>query len=910
MGQGGRFVGRSRDLAALAQLEAQGERLITIHGPAGMGKTRLAREYARRVEEEKAIFLVDLASARSFEDVGLAVSAAFELPTTHFASAAHALASAARVLEERGPALVLLDNLEHLVDCAVDVLEPLLAARGATVLVTSRETLRVGGEAVLALEPLSLAGGEGEAPSEALELLLDRVRRCGAVDVDVPACADIARALDGIPLALELAAPRVGLLGAAAFRERLARPLDELTHAPRDAARHQRSLRGAIDGSWVLLEPTERAALADCSLFRGSFTLEAFGAVVAVDSSRTAVEMLQSLHDKSLVRRLVAGGGAAARFSLYLSIREYAAEKLAQDPGALAAARRRYVLFHLERGEALAEDITTVRAADVLDALGADRDELLAIVDLALEDPAGASLEHGARALLVLGDLYLARGPLPPFLTLLARFESVAEANGLSSALLAELHVLRGRAAHSRGQFDAACDAYTLARTLAKRIGSVELEARAFGGLAASESRRNASEEALRLFTESAALHRALGDDRREGIALRRESVSLRELGRLDEAYVVASRSAELLQASGDATYEALALTELGYIALEAGDLAVARAKGEQGERLATLTGHWLNKSLIDGYLGLVALAEGNLDEATARLSHGVAGRAHQVGPARYEGQAVGYLGVALLERGEVERAIEQIEIAVALLAGETERRCRIPFQAFLAAALAARGDVERAVELARDAASLVGQTDHRQHAVEVLAAVVLVTQAAEGGVLVPSMPAVAEASRVLAAASHHASPGKAAFDLRLALRHARHALARLGLAPPIGSPPTTMVTVDGDGEWFEVAGNTRTSLRRRPTLRLLLLELTRARIASPGRPVEVSRLLAAVWPNEQVVPHAAKNRVAVSISTLRKLGLRDLLASDARGYFLDPTVAFVWADRIEAPVPPTTTPA
>lgn len=126
-------MGRGGDLAALAQLEAEGERLITVHGAAGMGKTRLAREYARRVEEEKSVFFVDLTSARSFEDVGIAVTAAFDLSASHMGSAANTLSRAARILEERAPALVLLHNFEQLVDCAVEVIEPLLAARGATV---------------------------------------------------------------------------------------------------------------------------------------------------------------------------------------------------------------------------------------------------------------------------------------------------------------------------------------------------------------------------------------------------------------------------------------------------------------------------------------------------------------------------------------------------------------------------------------------------------------------------------------------------------------------------------------------------------------------------------------------------------------------------------------------------------
>ena len=606
MGHGLRFIGRTSDLAHLAELETSA-RLITIHGAAGMGKTRLAREYARRVEEEKWVLFVDLTTCRTLEDAGIALAQAFAIPTTAGDIAAQVLEQAVPRLAARAPALVLLDNFEQLAEHAVEIVSPLLEAPGVTVLVTSRETLRMGDEAVHELEPLSLPALGGDArSSEALALLLDRVQRAGTLPsvIDVETCAEIVRELDGLPLALELAAPRIALLGAAEVRARLGSRLDVLTHAPRDAAHHQRTLRAAIDGSWNLLTPDEQYTFAQCSVFRGAFDLEAVTEIVETGASQSAIEAMQSLREKSLLLR--AGHHPEARFALYISLREYAGEKLAADPDARARCLARHAAFYVRRGETLAAAAESVGAREALDRLSADREDLIAVVEHGLGGDVEA-LALGARAALALGPLFLARGPVPPFVARVERLIDAAAEAGIEPAVTTALHVLRGRCLHSRGAFAEAMAAQRIALVMAKSLGHAQLEARAFGDLTASVSRQNRPEDSLAMFMESAAQHRALGDRRREGIALRRASVFLRELGRLDEARETAKRSTELLHNGGDPAYEALAVTEVGYIALEEGDLHTARANAELGIRLAALSGHWLNKALVGGMLALVS---------------------------------------------------------------------------------------------------------------------------------------------------------------------------------------------------------------------------------------------------------------------------------------------------------------
>ena len=349
------FVGRRHDLLRVSRWFATGHRLVVIVGPPGMGKTRVAVEYAAQVAEAGgvAVRFCDLTEVRDLDGLCAHVAACLDLSLEPGADVA---ASIGLVLREGGDLLVL-DNFEQLVDVgAATVASWLLRAPRAQLLVTSRERLRIEGEIVHELEPLSLPSGSDIAGSEAIALFVDRARQLrrdfALTDGDVPQVAEIVRRLDGIPLAIEVAAARMDVMGPATLVERMPRRLDLLASGRRDATTRQATLRGAIDGSWNALTPAAQRALAQASVFRGGFTLEAAEAVLdpsAHGDAPAVVDVLGTLRAKSLVR--VQGASdqpAELRFSLYESIRDYAGERLAAS-GDVAATRARHARYFLKR---------------------------------------------------------------------------------------------------------------------------------------------------------------------------------------------------------------------------------------------------------------------------------------------------------------------------------------------------------------------------------------------------------------------------------------------------------------------------------------------------------------------------------------------------------------------------------
>lgn len=890
-----RFIGRGRDLAKLVELGEAGERLVTLHGAAGMGKTRLAREHVRRTDEQ-AVF-VDLSSALGVDDVGIALCEALGIGKA-------SITDAARVLEDRSPTLVVLDNFEQLVEHAAAVVLPLLAVPHVGILVTSREILRVNGEVVLPLEPLGIA-------DDAVELLVDRVRRAGAAHVDMETCRAIAQGLDGIPLALELAAPRVALLGGSTVLERLDARLDVLTHGPRDAARHQRTLRTAIDGSWNPLPLEHRRLLAQASVLVGAFDVEALAAVVEADDAmcrragstptlppyQSVVDVLQSLCEKSLVVRR-----EGDRFSLYLSIRDYAREKLAEDPALEAGALARHRELYAERAERLACEVETIHSRVALDRLAQDRDNVVAAIEGALASSSPAAVATAARAVCALAPLFVARGPLAMLGALADRTRAAAKASGLGDAVVAELDLLRGRVLHGRGRYDDAIAAHTAALEKARATGERALEALAFGDLTNSISRQNRRLDSHELYRESAALYRSLGDARNEGIALRRASVYLRELGRLEDAHGAASRAVVLLERAGDPAWEALAQAELAYIALEAGRLDVARRHAERASVSALVSGNWFHRSLVQGMLGLVNLAEGNLETAIETIDGAVKGHELGVGAYRYEGQARGYAAIAQLEAGDIDGAVTKLERALKLFDDASEARYRVPFQAFLGVARAASGDVEGGRFELASAAEVASPNDHRRHVLPLLGAVLDVLASRRDGTLAADDRAKRAVREAIGNARNEATQGIAAFDLRLALRFARAVLGPLGIVPAETEASSGRgLVLDKHADWFALPTGERVSLGRRLSPKLLLLELARHRETSPGVPVASDRLIEAGWPNERIRASAAKNRLAVALTMLRKLGLREHIVADVRGYFLDPATEVRWSTDARA---------
>ncbi|MFE0461991.1 BTAD domain-containing putative transcriptional regulator [Kitasatospora sp. NPDC058965] len=394
------FVGREQDLAALGELIGAA-RLVTLTGPGGSGKTRLSVEAGRLAQRGGAwpdgVWQVELAPLEDPEAVPGALLGALGLRTTqlHKTVADTPVDPVRRIVEHCGQAtmLLLLDNCEHLIQAAAELADRLLAeCPGLSVLATSREPLGVPGEAVLPVEPLP--------DPTALRLLAERgaaARPGFHPDEDRDACAEICRRLDGLPLAIELAAARLRSMAPRQLADRLDSRFALLTGGSRVLLPRQQTLRAVVDWSWELLDERERAVLRRLAVFAGGWTLEhaervcADGELVRADQ---VAELLFSLVDKSLV---VAGLTQAAgpRYWMLETIHEYAAERLA-EAGGEDTALRHLVLFR-ELVQDAAQHVHSTRQLQLIALLEGEQDNVRA----ALRHAVAAGAEQEALALLL-----------------------------------------------------------------------------------------------------------------------------------------------------------------------------------------------------------------------------------------------------------------------------------------------------------------------------------------------------------------------------------------------------------------------------------------------------------------------------------------------------------------------------
>jgi predicted ATPase/class 3 adenylate cyclase len=358
------FVGRERERDELVALLGNGTRLLTLSGPGGSGKTRLAVEAASELVPsfKTGVFWVGLAALRE--------------PALVTAAIAQTLGSKNGLAEHIGERelLVLLDNFEQVVDAAPELGGLLERCPNLKLMVTSRELLRVNGEVDYPVPPL--------AEPEAVELFCERSR--------LPAdgtIAELCRRLDDLPLALELAAARTSVLSPAQILERLSGRLD-LLKGGRDADPRQQTLRATIEWSHELLEPEEQRLFASLAVFRGGCTVETAEAVAGAD-----LDTLQSLVDKSLLRH------TGERFWMLETIREYARERLAAS-GEEAEMRRRHALFVLDIAEATSSELEAGGDHAVAYArFAAEHDNARAALEWARDSQQGEVLTRLAAAL-------------------------------------------------------------------------------------------------------------------------------------------------------------------------------------------------------------------------------------------------------------------------------------------------------------------------------------------------------------------------------------------------------------------------------------------------------------------------------------------------------------------------------
>jgi predicted ATPase len=430
------LLGREQETAAVEELVVgEGVRLVTLTGPGGVGKSRLMVEAARRLGPgfaDGARFL-ELASVSEADLVAAAIAAGLGLNT----SAGRLIADLESFLRPRR-LLLALDNFEQVVGAAPLLAELLEASAGLVVLVTSRVVLRLSGEHEFPVPPLPVPpAGIGRDPADlqryaSVSLFAERAHAVAPgfelTEANAGAVAEICRRLDGLPLAIELAAARVRLLPPQALASRLNHRFSVLTGGARDLPERQRTLRNTLDWSYGLLPAGEQALFARLGVFAGPFSPPAAEAVCALDEGQDGgrgqmMEMLGSLVDNSLVRAEARGG--EPRFSLLETIRDYALEHLA-DGGDWVQAHDRHATYFQALAEPSGAELAGPEQLSWLNRLEADHDNVWAAMSWLVDQ---GQLDRATHLFLLTWRFWWLRGHLAE----LARLgdEIVAGSEGL-----------------------------------------------------------------------------------------------------------------------------------------------------------------------------------------------------------------------------------------------------------------------------------------------------------------------------------------------------------------------------------------------------------------------------------------------------------------------------------------------
>jgi predicted ATPase/predicted Ser/Thr protein kinase len=585
------FVGREKEVAAVKELLLRPEvRLVTITGPGGIGKTRLAVEVANGLVESFP-GSTHFVSLSSLSDPGLIASVIVQALGIREAGGQSPLEILKKNLQEssRAPMLLLLDNFEHLVQAAPTVAELLATGPNLKIMVTSRAALHVYGEHEFPVPPLALPDSRS-VPS--VQVLLQCpavalfVQRATAAKPDfelsrenASAVTEICARLDGLPLAIELAAARVKVLSPSSMRTRLASRLQLLTGGARDLPQRQQTLRAAIDWSYDLLDAAEQKLFRRLSVFVGSCTLEGAEAVCNTkdDLDLDLLDAMASMVDKSLAQRVEQANGES-RFAMLETIREYALEKLAAS-GEEALTKRAHAAYCLVLAEEEATEQSGAEGAEWLERFAAEHDNFRAALEWLTET---GDAEWGLRlgtALFRYWEIreYLAEGR--DRLGRLLKLAGAAAATKLRMRALFAAGVLTGE----QGDYASAEALINESQNIAHELGDKTGIAVSLNALAVFARDRGDVATAHVLFETSLGLWRELGDQKAVARALSNLANVLKLQGDYDRARSLYEECLAIFRGLGDRTGVAWSLNYQGDVARDQGDSAAAQALYEQG---------------------------------------------------------------------------------------------------------------------------------------------------------------------------------------------------------------------------------------------------------------------------------------------------------------------------------------
>ena len=630
-----RLLGREQEVTEVRGLIQNGARLVTLTGPGGTGKTRLSLQVGAELVDQfdDGVFLVELAP---LTDPSLVPSTIAQVLGVQDVSGRPVLDGLKEYLRSRSLLLVL-DNFEQIVVAGPVVGDLLAASPGLSVLVTSREPLRIRGEREFAIPPLALPDAGESVPLEALSqygavaLFLERavaIRADFALTAEnAAAVREICARLDGLPLAIELAAARVRLLTPQAMASRLERRLPLLMSGGRDLPSRQRTLRGAIDWSHELLDEAERHLFRRLSVFVGGWTLDAAESVCDTDGDLDVLGGLESLVSKSLVRQ-EEDAREEPRFGMLETLREYATEQL-EVTHEQAVLRQQHAHFYMALAEQAEPELRGGDQVVWMEHLEREHDNARAALAWSL-----ASGIDTETALRLAGALY--------------RFWQVRH--------ISEGYDWLSQVLDAATRTGVADDHADLQGVLAKALNGAGVLARDLGHLAS----------ARRHLEESLAIRRTLGDRWAVGQTL--NNVAMTAILQQDYASAepLAHESVLLWRELGDSWGLMRALGLLGRLLLARGQLAEATEAFDEsltlGRRLRDI--QWVGSLLHQ--LGSLALTSGDYERARQLLQESASLEREQSD--RYAlARVLGDLGLATTRRGEREEAFALLRESIGL---------------------------------------------------------------------------------------------------------------------------------------------------------------------------------------------------------------------------------------------------
>jgi predicted ATPase/serine/threonine protein kinase len=618
------FVGREKEVAAAKELLLRPDvRLVTVTGPGGIGKTRLAVHVASSLVEffPGGIHFVPLSPVI---DPGLIASVIVQTLGIREAGGQPPLEVLKQNLQDssRAPILLLLDNFEHLIHAAPTVAELLTMGPNLKIMVTSRAALHVYGEHEFPVPPLAMPDSLAVPPVDVLSqypAVALFVQRAVAVKPDfelnrenAAIVTEICARLDGLPLAIELAAARVKVLSPSSMRTRLASRLQLLTGGARDLPQRQQTLRAAIDWSYDLLSPAEQKLLRRLSVFVGGCTLEGVEAVCDTksDLELDLLDGMSSLVDKSLVQHFEQAK-SESRFVMLETIREYALEKLAAS-GEKPLTKRAHAAYCLVLAEEEAAEQSGAEGTEWLEHFGLEHDNFLAGLDWLTET---GDADWGLRLGTALFRFWETR-------------EYLAEGRGRLGKLLklpgaAAPTKTRARALFAAGVLAAEQGDYVSADALLRESLDISRELRdqqgaavSLNALAVNARDRGDFATARSLFEDSLALWRELGDQKAVARSLSNLASVVKMQGDYASARSLYGECLLIFQGLGDRTGVAWSMNNQGDVAHDQGDSATARTLYEGALSIFRELGdRWgIAGTLAD--LGSLAREQGNCASA------------------------------------------------------------------------------------------------------------------------------------------------------------------------------------------------------------------------------------------------------------------------------------------------------